>query len=104
NDPVLDRLVAEAQRVNRDVRTAGMRILEARAQLMIAGSLLYPQQRQVTGSVLRTGEVRSSGGNIALTSGGGFGIGEDLSSGRNIAFTAYDAGLGFGWEIDFWGK
>jgi multidrug efflux system outer membrane protein len=62
NDPVLDRLVAEAQRVNPDVRTAGMRILEARAQLKIAGSLLYPQQQQVTGSVLRTGEVRSSGG------------------------------------------
>ena len=67
NDPVLDRLVAEAQRVNPDVRTAGMRILEARAQLKIAGSLLYPQQQQVTGSVLRTGEVRSSGGGVALT-------------------------------------
>ena len=45
NDPVLDRVVAEAQRVNPDVRIAGMRILEARAQLMIAGSLLYPQQQ-----------------------------------------------------------
>jgi outer membrane protein, multidrug efflux system len=103
NDPVLDRLVDEAQHVNRDVRTAGMRILEARAQLMIAGSLLYPQQQQVTGSILRTGEVRSSGGNVALTNGS-FGIGEDLSAGRNIAFTAYNAGLGLGWEIDFWGK
>ncbi len=105
HDPVLDRLIAEAQRVNPDVRTAGMRILEARAQLVIAGSLLYPQQQQVTGNVLRTGEVRSSGGNVALTSdNGGLGIGEDLSSGRSIAFTAYNAGLGFGWEIDFWGK
>ncbi len=84
NDPLLERLVAEAQRVNRDVRTAGMRILEARAQLMIAGSLLSPQQQQLTGSVLRTGEVRSPG--------------------RDIAFTAYNAGLGLGWEIDFWGK
>jgi len=27
NDPVLDHLIAEAQRLNRDVRTAGMRIL-----------------------------------------------------------------------------
>jgi len=84
NDPMLERLVAEAQRVNLDVRTAGMRILEARAQLMIAGSLLYPQQQQVTGSVLRTGEVKSAG--------------------RDIAFTAYNAGVGLGWEIDFWGK
>ena len=105
NDPVLDRLVADAQRLNPDVRTAGMRILEARAQLMIAGSLLYPQQQQLTGSVLRTGEVRSSGGDVTVTSdNGGLGIGENLSSGRNIAFTAYNAGLGLGWEIDFWGK
>ena len=84
NDPVLEHLVAEAQHANPDVRTAGMRILEARAQLMIAGSLLYPQQQQVTGSVLRTGEVRSPG--------------------RDIAFTAYNAGFSLGWEIDFWGK
>jgi outer membrane protein, multidrug efflux system len=105
NNPVLDRLVAEAQLVNRDVRTAGMRILEARAQLMSAGSLLSPQQQQVTGNVLGTGEVRSSGGGVALTSeNGGLGIGENLSSGRNVAFAAYNAGLGFGWEIDFWGK
>jgi len=98
NDPILERLVAEAQRVNPDVRRAGMRILEARAQLMIAGSLLYPQQ-QVTGSILRTGEIRSSGKNIVLPA-----IGEDLSSDRNVAFTAYNAGFGLGWEIDFWGK
>ncbi len=105
NDPVLDRLIAEAQRVNPDVRTAGMRILEARAQLMIAGSLLYPQQQQVTGSILRTGEVQSSRDAITLTSGdAGLGIGESLSSGRSIALTAYNAGLGVGWEIDFWGK
>jgi len=84
NDPVLDQLIAEAQRVNPNVRTAGMRILEARAQLMIAGSLLYPQQQQLTGKVLRTGEERSTGPDSTLT--------------------AYNAGLAVGWEIDFWGK
>ena len=62
NDPVLERMVAEAQRVNPDVRAAGMRILEARAQLMIAGSLLYPQQQQVTGSVLRPAGCGYPGG------------------------------------------
>ena len=51
NDPVLDRLVAEAQRVNPNVRTAGMRIMEARAQLGIAGSTLYPQLQQATGDL-----------------------------------------------------
>jgi outer membrane protein TolC len=43
DDPVLDQLVAEAQRANPNVRTAGLRIMEARAQLGIAGSTLYPR-------------------------------------------------------------
>ncbi len=65
NDPVLDQLVAEAQRLNPGVRTAGMRILESRAQLGIAGSTLYPQLQQVTGEVLRTGSRDSNGNSTA---------------------------------------
>jgi NodT family efflux transporter outer membrane factor (OMF) lipoprotein len=84
NDPVLDALVAEAQRVNPNVRTAGMRILEARAQLGIASSLLYPQQQQVTGEILRKGT--------------------EASSGPDGTLTGYKLGFGVGWEIDFWGK
>ena len=34
--------------MNPDVRTAGLRIMEARAQLGIAGSALYPQVQQAT--------------------------------------------------------
>ena len=52
NDPVLDQLIDEAQRVNPNVRTAGLRIMEARAQLGIAGSTLYPQVQQATGELL----------------------------------------------------
>ena len=84
DDPVLDALVAEGQRVNPNVRTAGMRIMEARAQLAIAGSLLYPQQQQVTGKVMR--------------------MGSEASSGPDTVLTAYNIGFGVGWEIDFWGK
>jgi multidrug efflux system outer membrane protein len=84
DDPVLDALVAEAQRANPNVRTAGMRIMEARAQLAIAGSLLYPQQQQVTGKVLRAGT--------------------EASSGPDTVLTAYNIGFNVGWEIDFWGK
>ena len=58
-DPALDRLVAEAQRVNPGVLIAGMRIMEARAKLGIAGSALYPQLQQVTGEVLRVGSEGS---------------------------------------------
>jgi NodT family efflux transporter outer membrane factor (OMF) lipoprotein len=84
NDPVLDQLVAEAQRLNPGVRTAGLRIMEARAQLGIAGSALYPQLQQVSGEVLR--------------------IGQERSDGPDSDFTAYSIGLGIGWELDFWGK
>jgi NodT family efflux transporter outer membrane factor (OMF) lipoprotein len=84
NDPVLDALIAEAQRVNPNIRTAGMRILESRAQLGVASSLLYPQQQQVTGEALRKGT--------------------EASSGPDTALTGYKLGFGVGWEIDFWGK
>src|SRR5512142_997238 len=61
NDPVLDQLVAEAQRLNPGVRTAGLRIMEARAQLGIAGSALYPQLQQLSAEVLQVGKERSQG-------------------------------------------
>jgi len=84
DDPVLDQLVAEAQRVNPNVRIAGMRIMEARAQLGIADSTRYPQVQQATAQALGVGEQRSSGRN-------------------NNAWTA-NVGFNLGWEIDFWGK
>jgi NodT family efflux transporter outer membrane factor (OMF) lipoprotein len=83
NDPVLDELVAEALRLNPNVRTAGLRILEALAQLGIAESTLYPQLQQVTGEALRVGQQKE---------------------GQDTAFNQYQAGLAIGWELDFWGK
>ena len=78
------RLVAEAQRVNPNVRTAGLRIMEARAQLGIAGSALYPQAQQATSDLLWAGEHRTGASDTsAVTLGVGFQI---------------------GWELDFWGK
>jgi outer membrane protein TolC len=84
NDPVLDQLVAEALRANPNVRTAGLRIMEARAQLGIAGSSLYPQVKQATGEVLWAGEHRESGSSTSAV--------------------AFNAGLRASWELDFWGK
>ena len=83
-DPTLDAIVAEAQRVNPGVRTAGMRIMEARAQLGIAGSALYPQLQQATASALRSGSRGSDG--------------------RGNAFWSAGVGFDIAWEIDFWGK
>jgi NodT family efflux transporter outer membrane factor (OMF) lipoprotein len=84
NDPVLAQLVAEAQRVNPNVRTAGMRIMEARAQLGIAGSTLYPQVQQATGEAIGSGQYKQGA--------------------SGTTFVTFNAGLGVNWELDFWGK
>ena len=84
HDPVLESLVAEAQRVNPNVRTAGLRIMEARAQLGIAGSALYPQVQQATSDLLWAGEHRTGA--------------------RDTSAVTLSAGFQIGWELDFWGK
>lgn len=86
NDPVLDRLIDQAQRLNPNVRTAGLRIMEARAQLGIADSARYPQVQQATGDLIHKGEQRWGG------------------RGADTNTTAVDAALNISWELDFWGK
>ncbi len=83
DDPVLDHLIAEAQRVNPNVLVAGLRIMEARAQLGIAGSALYPQSK-------RYGRRPVVGRAAAQRERHQRGFGER----RGQA----------GWELDFWGK
>lgn len=83
-DPVLDSLIAEAQRANPTVRIAGLRIMEARAQLGIAGSGLYPQVQQATGELVRAGSRRAGAPDSSATS--------------------LDLGMRISWELDFWGK
>ncbi len=56
NDPKLDRLIDTAYRENLNLRLAGVRVLEARAQLGIATGQLYPQSQQATGSVQKNRE------------------------------------------------
>ncbi|TNI64383.1 RND transporter [Aeromonas media] len=83
NDPVLSALVEESLRKNPDVRIAGLRILEAQAQLGIAESLLGPQATVGTGEFLQAGQTRG---------------------GHSSAGSSYGAGFNLGWELDFWGK
>ena len=84
NDPALDAVVTEAQRANPGIRSAGTRILEARAQLGIAGSALYPQVQQVSGQALR--------------------VGQDANDSPSSSHASYGAAFDIAWEIDFWGK
>ena len=84
DDPALDAVVAEAQRSNPSVRVAGSRIMEARAQLGIAGSALYPQLQQLSGQAFR--------------------VGQDASDVPSQSYNSYGAAFDIAWEMDFWGK
>lgn len=88
NDPVLNTLIDIARRENPSLRIAGLRILESRAMLGIAGSNLYPQVQQLSGAATYV-DNREHGGQ-----------GAD----RDTQFTAFAAGFDLAWELDFWGR
>jgi NodT family efflux transporter outer membrane factor (OMF) lipoprotein len=88
NDPVLDAFVEDANKQNLGLQVAGLRVLEARAQLGIATGTLYPQVQQVNAGVSTVGASKHA----ANTAAG------DLN--YKSANTSLDAG----WELDFWGK
>jgi len=88
-DPALDQLISIADQNNYGLQVAGLRVLEARAQVGIAVGNRYPQVQRGRGGV--TG-IRVSE-NSANTFGGG-----DLEYGQ------YDLGADVSWEMDFWGR
>jgi NodT family efflux transporter outer membrane factor (OMF) lipoprotein len=83
-DPVLNTLVETARSQNLTLQIAGLRVLEARAQLGIVTGNLYPQNQTVSG-------------NYSYNRGK-----ETLLTDRYFS----QAGIGFdvAWEMDFWGK
>jgi len=83
-DPVLDRLVEEARRRNNNLQIAGLRILEARAQLGIAVGSQFPQSQ--------------------FASGGATWIAPPDNTGVSGNYWQYSLGAVATWEIDFWGK
>ena len=87
NEPVLNDLVETARRENPTLRIAGLRILESRAQLGIAGSNRYPQLNQVSGSAVHVDQEQSGG-----------------VGGQDLDFESYQAQFDIGWELDFWGR
>ena len=88
NDPALDRLVELAYRQNLPLQIAGLKIVEARAQLGIAIGSQFPQTQTLYG---RAGAVGLSK-NSTL-----FPIPD-----RN--FFNYELGFDAAWELDLWGK
>ena len=51
DDDVLDRLIQTAYQQNSSLLSAGVRVLQARAQLAVAVGEFYPQTQQAFGSV-----------------------------------------------------
>jgi len=79
DDSVLDDLIATAIRQNNGIKIAGLRVLEAQANLNIATGNRFPQVQAVTGSA----SVTDSG---------------------DITLQQYSLGAGLSWEVDFWGR
>ena len=92
NDPVLDRLIARAYRDNLTLQQAGVRGLQARAQLGIQVGEIFPQSQQAVGSVQynRTSDRAST---AAFFKGGG-----------GIEYAQSTIGAQASWELDFWGR
>lgn len=89
DDPVLDSLIKTAHQQNLSLHIAGIRILEARAQLGIAVGSQYPQLQQLRGDYA------------------GYGLSENTANttaGIDTRYTAANIGFDAGWELDFWGR
>jgi NodT family efflux transporter outer membrane factor (OMF) lipoprotein len=89
NDPTLDTLVDRAYQQNLPLRIAGIRILQARAQLGIAVGEQYPQLQQGRGAWTYTSLSENSANTQPIA---------DLNYGE------IDIGFDAAWELDIWGK
>ncbi|TRW91198.1 efflux transporter outer membrane subunit [Candidatus Methylobacter oryzae] len=89
NDPVLNQLVERAYLDNLNIRVAGVRVLEARAQLGVAIGDFYPQNQQLIGSLNKV-HLSERASQAAFS--------------RIFDYAQTQLGFTAGWELDFWGK
>ena len=94
DDPILDNLIDTAYRQNLSLRIAGVRVLEARAQLGIAIGGLFPQSQLAFGSL----QYNRNSAHSTLAASQALGVRNDLT------YAQSEIGLSANWEIDFWGK
>lgn len=87
NDPTLQILIDTAYRQNLDLRMAGVRVLQSRAQLGLAIGEFYPQQQSAFGSLSYNRIPASIPYNVI-----------------NNTYWSSILGVQAGWEIDVWGK
>lgn len=88
HDPILDQLITLGYQNNLSLQSAGVRVLQARAQLAQSVGELYPQQQGISSSLTR--QRIASGSEFADV------IPSNLET-SSMSFSA-------SWEPDFWGK
>lgn len=88
-DPVLNSLIVDAYRQNLTLGQAGMRVLQARAQLGMTVGKLFPQQQGASGSYTALGR------SVAGINGPFFG---------QRYLDQWQFGFNMAWELDFWGR
>ncbi len=102
DDPVLNHLVETAYRQNPDLRIAGSRILQTRAERGIAVGRLFPQQQDAFADYKRF----ALSVNTAQFNFGGppglFGVAGVRTVDR--FFGQRSTGFNLSWELDFWGR
>lgn len=115
-DPVLTGIVERAYRENVSLKIAGVRVLEARAQLGIAIGNFYPQSQQASGSLDYLGNsersaTAASALSAASASSASTGTVTDATRSTSRRTTSPDftfwqdqIGVSAAWELDFWGK
>jgi NodT family efflux transporter outer membrane factor (OMF) lipoprotein len=91
HDPVLDSLICLAYNQNLSLRTAGFRVLEARAQLLINIGNIFPQLQSATGSYTVTGISEETANRT-------------FSGAFNRWFPQWQYNFNMAWELDFWGR
>jgi NodT family efflux transporter outer membrane factor (OMF) lipoprotein len=89
NDPTLNALIQSAYGQSLTLRSAGMRVLQARAQVDIASGSLFPQLQQGFGGYNRIAESLE----VA-----------NRSANRQRFFNDWIFGGTLAWELDFWGQ
>jgi NodT family efflux transporter outer membrane factor (OMF) lipoprotein len=88
NDPVLNTLMEAAYNQNLNLQIAGLRVLQARAQLAIAIGDQYPQQQYGKFDYSYTAASENSAG----------------SAFADLNYNSLDIAFDAAWELDIWGK
>lgn len=91
NDEQLNRLVAVAYQQNLTTSAAGLRVLQARAQLGIAIGDLYPQTQQAFGAL----DYNRQSARAPFTQG---------ASATLLTYWQDQIGAQVAWELDLWGR